>query len=82
MKDLIGNPAGKLKAELKSIGFKFGLKDRRTLGCLAELISLTAEVARQLTLPVAVFRNCQVFGYEFEHFLPGFVNNTLHSKTG
>lgn len=49
MKDLIGNPVDKLQAELKSIGFEFGLKDGRMLGCIAELVSLTAEVASLLT---------------------------------
>ena len=82
MKDLIGNPADKLQAELKSIGFKFGLKDRCMLGCLAELVSLTAEVASLLTLPAAVFKNHHIFGYEFEYFLTAFGNTYFIQRPG
>lgn len=82
MKDLMGNPADKLQAELKSIGFKFGIKNRCMLGCLAELVSLTAEVASLLMLPVAVFENYHIFGYEFEYFLTGFGNTYFTQRPG
>lgn len=52
------------------------------LGCLADLVSLTAVVASLLTLPEAVFKNHRVFGYEFEYFLTGFGNTCFIQRRG
>lgn len=78
-----------LQAECKLIRFELGCKGRCTLGCLAELVSLTAAVASLLTLPAAVFKNHHTLGYEFEYFCQGLeihtsikdqVNSTLFSS--
>lgn len=81
-KDLIGNPADKLQAELKLIGFRFGLKGRPMLGFLAEPVSPTAQVASLLTPPVAMFKNNHIFGYVFECFLVGFGNVHFIQRPG
>jgi len=81
-RDLLGNPADKLQAELKSVAFKFELKSRRMLGCLAELVLLTAEVASLLTLPAAVFKSHHIFGDEFECFLMEFGSTYFIQRLG